>query len=334
MAKKKKKKEKNKSLQQTEADIVKKYGNDAIYRIGSRKSLDVKYLPTGIYALDRAIGIGGFPRGRIIELYGQESSAKTSVALISIAACQRKGGSAVFIDAEHAFDPKYAKRIGVDLDNLLINQPDSGEQGLDIAENLILSNKVDLIVIDSVVNLIPEIELKGDMEGETVGRQAAMMSKALRRMIPAIGKSKTCLIFINQVRDKIGGFFSGETTPGGRALKHGASVRIRLRHREKDKSLGGNRFAGIIKKNKVAAPYEEFSFVIDSNFRKSKGLIKWVDRIEAGISCGLISKKGGSLIYGKDKFKGMKTFRKKVLEDKRRSATYLKRLKKTIKGNV
>ena len=331
MANNKKKKEKNKSLQWTEADIIKKFGETAIYRIGSRKSLNVKCLPTGIHTLDRAIGIGGYPRGRIVEIYGPESSAKTTLTLHSIAACQKKGGSAVFIDAEHAFDPKYAKRIGVDLDSLLISQPNFGEEGLDIVESLILSNKIDLIVVDSVVNLIPEIELTGDMGKETMGRQAAMMSKALRRMVPVIGKSKTCLIFLNQIRAKIGGYFGGITTPGGHALKHGASVRIVLRFKEKDKSLGGIRFVGIIKKNKVASPYEEFSFILDDNFRKSKGIIKWVDKVEAGISSGLISKKGSSLIYGKDKFKGMKTFKKKILDDKKRSSTYLKRLRKAIK---
>jgi len=208
MAKKKKRKEKNKSLEWTEREIVKKYGDNSIYRIGSRKSLDIKSLSTGIYSLDRAIGVSGYPRGRIVEIYGTESSAKTTVCLISIAACQKRGGSAVFIDAEHAFDPKYAKRIGVDLDNLLINQPDSGESALDIVESLILTNKIDLIVVDSVVNLVPEAELIGDMEGQTIGRQAAMMGKALKRIVPKIGKSKTCLVFINQVRDKIGGYFS------------------------------------------------------------------------------------------------------------------------------
>ena len=330
MAKKKKKKQKQ-TLKKTESDIIKKFGMNAIYRIGSRKSLDIPSLPTGIFSLDCATGVGGYPKGRIIELYGPESSGKTTVALASIASCQNDGGNAVFIDAEHALDITYAKRIGIDLDNLLINQPDSGEQALDIVESLILSGEIDIVVVDSVPALVPEAELKGEMDKQNVGRQAAMMSKALQRIIPIIGKSKTVLIFINQVRDKIGGFFSGETTPGGRALKHACTARIRLRFKENDKSKGGNKFLGRIVKNKVAAPYSEFSFYVDTNFRKSKGIISWIDEIQAGIDTGLISRRGSTLIYRKKKYKGMKAFRKQVLKNEQKTKAYLKRLQKSIR---
>lgn len=328
----KKKKKVKQSLKKTESDIIKKFGANALYRIGSRKSIDMPSIPTGIFCLDRAIGVGGYPQGRIIELYGPESSAKTTVALKSIASCQRNGGNAVFIDAEHALDITYAKRIGVDLDNLLINQPDSGEQGLDIVESLILSNEIDLVVVDSIPALVPEAELKGDMEGITVGRQAAMMSKALKRMVPIIGKSKTVLIFINQIREKIGVIWgSNETTPGGRALKHVYSVRIKLRFKENDKSKGGNLFLGRIVKNKCAAPYEEFSFYVDTNFKKSKGIISWLDEIQAAIDCGVISKRGSTLTYRNKKFKGFKTFRKQILKNEKKSAAFLKRLEKALK---
>lgn len=333
MAKKKKKKQKQ-SLKKTESDIIKKFGIGAIYRIGSRKSLDIPSLPTGIFSLDRAIGVGGYPKGRIIELYGPESSGKTTVALASIASCQSDGGNAVFIDAEHALDITYAKRIGVDLDNLLINQPDSGEQALDIVESLILSGEIDIVVVDSVPALVPEAELKGEMDKQNVGRQAAMMSKALQRIIPIIGKGKTVLVFINQVRDKIGGFFSGETTPGGRALKHACTARIRLRFKENDKSKGGNLFVGTIVKNKVAAPYEKFSFYVDTNFRKSKGVITWLDQIQSAIDADVISKRGSTLTYRKKKYKGFKSFRKQVLKNEKKAKAFSRSLQKALKENV
>lgn len=330
---KKKRKEKNKTLKQTESEIIKKYGEGSIYTLGSRKGLNVDAFSSGLYSLDLATGVGGLPKGRVIEIFGPESSGKSTLGLCILASAQKKGLIAVYIDAEHAFDPVYGKRIGIK-ENLLVNQPDSGDQALDIVESLILSNKVDVILVDSVANLVPEAELRGDMGDQTIGLMARMMSRAFRRITPALGKSKTCLIFINQVRDKISGYGNPETTPGGRALRFASSIRIRLRFVEPDKSLGGFRIKGTLKKNKVAAPYTEFSFLIDSNFKKSKGIVKWVDRIETAIEVGLLQKKrNGMILYGKNKFRGMKSFRDKILKDKKKCAAFLKSLRKAIKDN-
>jgi len=329
MAKKKQRKKKQ-NLKKTESDIIKKYGENSVYRIGSSKRLNIPAMSTGIYTLDRAIGIGGYPRGRMVELHGAESSAKTTVALKSIAACQAGGGVAVFIDAEHALDVTYAKRIGVDLDRLLICQPDSGEQALDITESFVLSGEVNLIVVDSVAGLVPEAELRGEMDKESIGLQARMLGRALRKLTGAVSKTETVIIFINQLRDKIGSYFGGQSTPGGRGLKHACSVRIKLRFKEKVKGVG-TKFLGTIVKNKVAAPYEEFSFHIDDNFRRSKGIVDWIDQIDAAIDVDVITKRGSTLIYRKKKYKGMKTFRKQIMKDEKKHAAFIKRLKKALK---
>lgn len=335
MAKKRIIKSRFKSIKDAENAIIKKYGDDAVYRLGDRsRRASIKSIDTGIYSLNYATGIGGFPRGRIVEVFGGESSGKTTLALNIIASVQKKKGTCVYIDAEHAIDVDYAERIGVDTKNLLISQPGSGEQALNILEDFVLAN-VDFVVVDSVANLVPESELAGEMEKETIGAQARLMSKALRRIVPVVGKSKTCIMFINQVRTKIGIFYGNpNVTPGGRALKFAASIRVELRYAERDKSLGGVRIKGRVVKNKTSAPYREFTFLIDNNFKNSKGIIKYIDKIEIGIQLGVLKKKHSGMIeYNGSKYRGMKTLRKQFLKDKKLAKRYLKDLKKSIKEN-
>ncbi len=276
------------------AQITKTFGEGSIMRLGdARGQVQIEAIPTGALSLDLALGIGGVPCGRIIEIYGPESSGKTTVMLHVVANCQKSGGIAAFIDAEHALDPAYAKKLGVNLDDLLVSQPDSGEEALTICETLARSSSIDVIVIDSVAALVPKAELEGDMGMATMGMQARLMSQALRKLAAILGKSKTTCIFTNQLREKVGVMFgSPETTPGGKALKFYASVRIDIRRREvlKDSAgqVVGNHVKTKIVKNKVAPPFAEAEFDIMYN----QGINKHGSIIDAGLRFEVLTKKG------------------------------------------
>jgi len=257
----------------------------------------VNVIPTGSISIDAALGVGGFPRGRVIEVYGPESGGKTTLTLHVIAEAQKLGGQAAFIDAEHALDPSYARKLGVDVDNLLVSQPDNGEQALEIAEALIRSNAVDIIVVDSVAALVPRAELEGDMGEPQMGLQARLMSQALRKLTAIVSKSKTCLIFINQIREKIGVMFGNpETTTGGRALKFYSSIRVDIRRiqsiKEGDRVVGSRTRAKIVK-NKVAAPFREAEFDIIYG----EGLSREGDLVDTGVAKGLLEKSGTWISY-------------------------------------
>jgi len=303
---------KKKALELALSQIEKHHGKGAIMRLGEGVRLDVATIPTGIISLDKALGVGGLPRGRIIEIYGPEASGKTTLTLSIISQAQGEGGVAAFIDAEHAFDPAYAKTIGINLDELLVSQPDTGEQALDIVETLIRSNAVDLVVIDSVAALVPRAEIEGEMGEAQIASQARLMSQALRKLTAAISKSKTCVVFINQIREKIGVMFgSPEVTPGGRALKFYASIRIDLRRiatLTAPEGVVGNRVKAKIVKNKVAAPFKEAIFEIMYN----EGVSKVGALIDAAVDCGLIKKAGSwfsykdrNLAQGKEQLRGI-----------------------------
>lgn len=294
--------DKQKSLDAVIAQITKQYGKGSIMKLGEdSKEVGVEVIPTGCLALDIALGIGGVPRGRIIEIYGPESSGKTTVALHCIAETQKLGGIAAFIDAEHALDPSYASNLGVDLENLYVSQPDNGEQALDITDSLVRSSAVDLIVIDSVAALTPKAEIEGDMGDSHVGLQARLMSQALRKLTAIINKSKTCVIFINQLREKVGVMFGNpETTTGGKALKFYASIRIDVRKSDviKDTNgLIGNRTKAKIVKNKLAPPFKvaEFDIIYGTGVSQTGCLV------DIGVDLNVLEKSGSWFAYKGEK---------------------------------
>lgn len=284
--------ERQKALELALSQIEKQFGKGSIMKLGGETKVNVEAIPTGALPLDIALGVGGIPRGRIVEIFGPEASGKTTLTLSIIREIQKKGGVAAFIDAEHAFDATYAKIVGVNLDDLLISQPDTGEQALEIAETLVRSNAVDLIVIDSVAALTPRAEIEGEMGDAHMGLQARLMSQALRKLTAAVSKSRTSLIFINQIREKIGVMFgSPETTPGGRALKFYASVRLDLRKIATLKSQDtviGNRVKVKVVKNKVAPPFREAEIETLHN----EGVAKTNGVVDAAVACGVLEKSG------------------------------------------
>ncbi|PJA99787.1 MAG: recombinase RecA [Ignavibacteriales bacterium CG_4_9_14_3_um_filter_30_11] len=307
--------QKLKIINEAIANIEKTYGKGSIMKLGDGVINNIESIPTGALSLDFALGIGGVPRGRVTEIYGPESSGKTTLCLHIIAEAQKLGGLAAFIDAEHALDVNYAKRLGVDTQNLLISQPDFGEQALEITDTLVRSNALDVIVIDSVAALVPRSEIEGEMGDATMAVQARLMSQALRKLTGAISKSKTSLIFINQLRSKIGVMFgSPETTTGGNALKFYASVRLDIRRIAAIKDgtdVIGNRTKVKIVKSKVAPPFKQVEFDILYN----EGISKTGDLIDLGVDHGVVKKGGAWFTFGEDRYQGREQFRAKLIED-------------------
>ena len=307
--------EKKKALEAAMSQIEKQFGKGSVMKLGEFKAMEIEAIPTGALSLDMALGIGGVPRGRIIEVFGPESSGKTTLALHVVAEAQKMGGEAAFIDAEHALDPVYAKKLGVDIDNLIVSQPDTGEQALEITESLIRSGALDVIIVDSVAALVPKAEIDGDMGDSHMGLQARLMSQALRKLAGAINKTKTVLIFINQLREKIGVMFGNpETTTGGRALKFYASVRLDIRKIENIKQDGevkGNRVRVKVIKNKVAPPFREAEFDIVYG----EGISKAGNILDMAVNMDIVEKSGSWFSYNGERIGQGRENVKKYLQD-------------------
>ena len=293
--------EKDKELDAALSQIERAFGKGSIMRLGQNTNIDIEAIPTGSLGIDIALGIGGLPKGRIIEIYGPESSGKTTLALSVIAQAQKRNGTCAFIDAEHALDPSYAKKIGVDIENLLVSQPDSGEQALEIADTLVRSGAIDVMVVDSVAALVPKAELEGEMGDAHMGLQARLMSQALRKLTATVARSNTLIIFINQIRMKLGVMFGNpETTTGGNALKFYASVRMDIRRvgaiKDKDEVIGSQTRVKIVK-NKVAPPFK----TVDFDIMYGEGISKTGELIDLGVKSGIIEKAGAWFSYNGDK---------------------------------
>ena len=323
---------KKKALEVTFAQIDKQYGNGAVMRLG-QAALEVEAISTGSILIDQAIGIGGFPKGRVVEIYGPEASGKTTLALQAVAQAQKDGGICAFVDAEHALDPVYASNLGIDINDLIISQPDSGEQALDITEMLIRSGAIDIIVVDSVAALVPRAELEGDMGDTHVGLQARLMSQALRKLTPVVHKSNTVLIFINQIRQTIGGmpFSPKETTSGGKALKFYASIRLDVRRvasLKKNDVHVGNRIKVKVVKNKVAPPFK----VVELDLLFNEGISAELDLLDAAIHYGIIEKAGSWLSFEGNKIaQGREQALKLLKSDKDIVSTITKQVHEKIK---
>ncbi|MBY0559185.1 recombinase RecA [Hyphomicrobium sp.] len=317
--------DKKQALEQALAQIDKAFGKGSIMRLGANDKLDIEAISTGSLGLDIALGIGGLPKGRIIEVYGPESSGKTTLALQVVAECQKKGGICAFVDAEHAIDPSYAKKLGVKVEELLISQPDTGEQALEIADTLVRSGAVDVLVVDSVAALTPKAELEGEMGDSLPGLQARLMSQALRKLTGSISKSNTMVIFINQIRMKIGVMFGNpETTTGGNALKFYASVRLDIRRigqiKEREETVGNQTRVKVVK-NKVAPPFKQVEFDI----MYGEGISKVGELIDLGVKAGLVEKSGAWLSYNGDRIGQGRENAKTYLKDNPRVAAELER---------
>ena len=307
--------EKERALEAAMGQIEKQFGKGSVMKLGEFKAMNVEAIPTGALSLDIALGIGGIPKGRIVEVFGPESSGKTTLALHMIAEAQKNGGEAAFIDAEHALDPVYAKHLGVDIDNLIVSQPDTGEQALEIAEALVRSGAIDIIVVDSVAALTPKAEIDGDMGDSHVGLQARLMSQALRKLAGVINKSNSVIVFINQLREKVGILFGNpEVTPGGRALKFYSSVRLDIRKIEnikQDSEIVGNRVRVKVVKNKVAPPFREAEFDIIYG----KGISKSGNIIDLGVNLGIVDKSGAWFSYEGERIGQGRENAKKYIEE-------------------
>ena len=316
-------------------EIKTKFGDEAIMKLGDQPRVNVDAIPSGSIGLDWALGIGGYPRGRILEIFGPESSGKTTLTLHAIAEAQKRGGVCAFIDAEHALDPQYAEKIGVKLSELLVSQPDTGEQALEIVESLVRSGKVDIVVIDSVAALTPKDEIEGDMGAYHVGKQARLMSQALRKLTAITAKSKTIVIFINQIRMQIGMMFGNpETTPGGKALKFYTSVRLdirRIAQIKKGEEVVGGRHRVKVVKNKVAAPFRKTDFDLMYN----EGISREGELLALGESLNIVKKSGSSYSFGEEKLgRGYDASRTYLRENKKIATELLKQIQKSLETNT
>lgn len=323
---------KKESIEETIEEIKTKFGNEAIMKLGERPQVDVDAISTGSIGLDNALGVGGLPKGRIVEIYGPESSGKTTICLHVVAEAQKKGGVAAFIDTEHALDPQYSKRLGVNISDLLISQPDTGEQALEIVESLVRSGNVDVIVLDSVAALTPKDEIEGEMGAHHVGKQARLMSQALRKLTAITARSNTIVIFTNQIRMKIGVFFGNpETQPGGKALKFYSSIRMDIRRiaqiKKGDEVMGGRVRVKVVK-NKVASPFGQTEFDLMYN----EGISREGEILALGEKFGIINKAGASYSYGEEKLgRGYDATRNSLKENKKLANEILKEIKTKMK---
>jgi recombination protein RecA len=317
---------KNKALDAAMSHIERVFGKGSIMKLGQREVIEIESIPTGSLGLDIALGIGGFPKGRIIEIYGPESSGKTTLTLHVIANAQKNGGACAFIDAEHALDPVYAKKLNIDIDNLIISQPDTGEQALEIADTLVRSGAIDVLVVDSVAALVPKAELEGDMGDSHMGLQARLMSQALRKLTGSISRTNCMVIFINQIRQKIGVMFGNpETTTGGNALKFYASVRIDIRRvgaiKDKDRVLGNQTRVKVVK-NKVAPPFK----IIDFEIMYGEGISKAGELVDLGVQAGIVDKSGSWYSYKNSKLGQGKEAAKRYIKDNPKVASEIEEL--------